>query len=435
MSSILSRITALWQKRTTRDVLLDLGTSNTGSLLVSSFNVHNDRRSKVADSREMTRDDPRAKQIVQTLARDVIKGGFSVSLTGNRSEAAGEVLEELWKRSGFLQQLPTYLETVLRDGDIFLEISVSSDGRVMGLTRKPTLQMYRNSDAYDQFSDPERAFYWTSQPYFSELPPNDVVWFPAWVMIHARWDSDDTTRYGSPLLTAARKSYKRMEQGELDLAIRRKTRSGIKYLHKLEGASPAEIEAYKTNNEEALSDPFAAVADFFTNQSGGIEVLQGDAHLGSIEDILHHVDSFGVASPIPLELIGYGRNLNRDVLREKREQYNEAIAAIRTWVERELILPLIERQLLLLNFWPENYTIDLQWKQKREVTPVELKDLGVFVGAMQATGLLSSEVLLRLLSTYLPDFDVEAEIERLSSLDGDEVLAAQLARDAVDEPL
>ena len=69
-----------------------------------------------------------------------------------------------------------------------------------------------------------------------------------------------------PCSPAARKAYKRMSQGELDIAIRRKTRSGLRYLHVLEGASAAEIEAYKAANKPALDDPFAALGRLLLEQ-------------------------------------------------------------------------------------------------------------------------------------------------------------------------
>jgi hypothetical protein len=128
-------------------------------------------------------------------------------------------------------------------------------------------------------------------------------------MIHARWDRDEGSRYGAPMFASARKAYKRMTQGELDIAIRRKTRAGMRYVHVLDGASPAEIEAYKAANRPALDDPYAAVADFFFNKAGGLQALQGDARLSDIDDVLHHVDTFGIASPVPLELIGYGPSM------------------------------------------------------------------------------------------------------------------------------
>ena len=49
------------------------------------------------------------------------------------------------------------------------------------------------------------------------------------------------------------------------MAIRRKTRAGMRYVHNLKGASEGQIEAYRERNQQALTDPNAAIADFFAN--------------------------------------------------------------------------------------------------------------------------------------------------------------------------
>lgn len=40
------------------------------------------------------------------------------------------------------------------------------------------------------------------------------------------------------------------------------------------------------------------------------------------------------------ELIGYGRNINRDVLEQKKEQYDESLAT-QGWVEMEMLRPIV----------------------------------------------------------------------------------------------
>jgi hypothetical protein len=153
-------------------------------------------------------------------------------------------------------------------------------GAVGGVTMLATNAFF--SDDFDRFYDPAAAFYWTDRPTLSDVPPADATFFPEWQIIHARWDRDEGSRYGTPMFASARKAYKRMSQGELDIAIRRKTRSGQRYVHVLDGASAAEIEAYKVANKPALDDPYAAVADFFSNRPGGLQVVQGGRNLGPI---------------------------------------------------------------------------------------------------------------------------------------------------------
>ena len=316
MAGIVDRITALWRRwRPDDETTTAMAPGGVDPVAaVALFNVEGSRRGTVLECRGMVSDDPRPEQVLATLARDVMKGGFALDVSGERAEAALEVANALVERLNLATRLDDWVRLTLRDGDSFLEIGVTEAGEVAEVTRKPTLEMVRNSNAYDRFDDAARAFFWSAMPGIALGTDSDVVWFAEWQVVHARWAFDEGSKYGRPLFGAARKSFKRMTQGELDIAVRRKTRSGLRYLHVLEDASAAELEAYKVANRAALDDPFAAVSDFFMNKRGGLQAIQGDAHLSEIEDVLHHVDTFGVASPVPLELIGYGRNLNRDVL-------------------------------------------------------------------------------------------------------------------------
>lgn len=424
MPTILDRFTALWQRRNTAPPTVTTQNVKPTAPATVTFTTQRDRRSRIADCRDMVADDPRAKQALATLARDATKGGFTLQITGPRADQAQAVADALFARVKLFTRIDDWARLTFRDGDTFLEMGVAANGEVVEITRKPTLEMYRWSDDFDRFVDPAAAFYWTDRPTFNDVPPADATFFPEWQIVHARWDRDEGSRYGTPMFASARKAFKRMSQGELDIAIRRKTRSGLRYLHVLEGASTAEIEAYKAANKPALDDQFGALADFFTNKAGGLQVIQGDARLGEIEDVKHHVQTFAVASPVPLELIGYGTDLNRDILEQKQDQYADAIESVQGWLEAEFLLPLLERQWLMLGIWPDALTVTFQWKQKKRPTPAGMKDMAAFAASIKAAGLLTDGTLLHMLATVLPDFDVDAEIAALEAQASEDAAAA-----------
>jgi len=429
MATILDRFTALWGRRNTALPVVTAPEVKPTPTASVNFTAQRDRRSRVTDSRDMVTEDPRPKQALATLARDATKGSFTLQISGPRADQAQAAADALFARVKLPTRIDDWARLTFRDGDTFLELGVAANGEVVEITRKPTLEMFRWSDDFDRFYDPAAAFYWTDRPTFNDVPPGDATFFPEWQIIHARWDRDEGSRYGTPMFASARKAYKRMSQGELDIAIRRKTRSGLRYLHVLEGASAAEIEAYKAANRPALDDQFGALADFFSNRPGGLQVIQGDARLSEIDDVKHHVQTFAVASPVPLELIGYGTDLNRDILEQKQDQYEDAIESVRGWLEAEFILPLLERQWLMLGIWPDALSVEFQWKQKKRPTPAGLKDMAAFATAMKAAKLLTDSTLLHILATALPDFDVDAEIAALEAQASEDaaVAAAQAA--------
>jgi hypothetical protein len=408
MPSLIDRFTALFRRSepetaTTADERVP---SRAPSDALARFKTESGRKSVVQDCRRMYDEDPRAKGVIHTLARDVTMGGFQVQVTGGiNRERAQRVADDLLSRLDLVSRLDDWLRLTLRDGDTFLEIGVDEEGLIRNVTRKPTLQTRRNSDPFDRFADPARAYWLADEVWLGHEPPDNVLWFASWQIIHARWDHDEGHRYGRPLFAAARKAFKRLEEGELDVAVRRKTRAGMKYVHVLEGASEADLERYKEMNKAALDNPFAAVADFFMNKAGGINVVQGDAQLGDIVDVQHHIDTWSTASPLPLELLGYGRNLNRDVLDDKKKQYDETLEVVKAWAISEVLRPLVTRQWLLQGIWPDGLDYTIVPAQKREITPQDLNALADALVKLKASGMFSPQLLVEIVTAIVPWLD------------------------------
>lgn len=385
------------------------------------FQVEMDRRSIVTDCRGMYDTDTRAQGVIDTLAADATKDGFTLEVSGRRAAEAQAMAEETLERVGFWDNIEDWVRETLNEGDTFLELAANSNGDIVQVSRKPTLELYRWSDEFDQFYDPVRAFFWTEQWWNGSNPPGDAVYFAEWQMIHARGGQRSNRRYGRPVFASARKSFKRMSEGELDVAIRRKTRAGMKYVHSLEDASQGDIEAYRERNQAVLNDPFAAVADFFSNKRTTIQAIQGDARLGEIEDVIHHIRTWWVAAPVPMSLLGYGQDLNRDVLDKQSEQYDGRKEQYSNWVTAQFVKPLIERQWLLRGIWPEALTWSANWSNKKPLTAVGLKDAAAALAALRATGMFDDPTLLQLFGRFVPDFDVEMAVQAAEARMADEL--------------
>lgn len=332
-----------------------------------------DRQATVRACREMYANDPRAEGVIRTLARDMVRGGCAVEVSGLHGDGTGasggqaaraqEVADELLARLDLAQRLDDWIRLTLRDGDSFLELAVSGDLQIVDVSRKPTLEMRRYSSDRDRFEDPRRAFWQGDAWWVSAEPPRDAIWYAEWQMIHARWGNDEGNRYGRPLFASATTPYKRMREGETDIAVRRKTRAGLKYNHRFPEGTPEDvILRYKALNRDSLNNPTAAIADFFG--SVDISVVQGDANLADIADVLHHIRTWWLASPVPMSLLGYGQDLNRDVLETQAEQYRRALEGLEAWPETEIVIPLLERQWLLAGIVPEGLEYKIRWLAK-----------------------------------------------------------------------
>jgi len=433
---LIDRFQSLFRPRDKQETPVTLVTEPARpTTLLSRFGAERDRRSIVNDSRRMYDDDPRVRTIIQTLARDATKNGFELNVEGPRSAETLAIANEMLDRLDVWTRLDDWVRLTLRDGDSFLEVGATAAGDIVHVSRKPTLEMFRWSNERNEFIDPARAFYWTDQLWTSDTPPATATFFAEWQMIQASWDSDEGSRYGRPLLTSARSAYKRMTEGELDIAIRRKTRAGMRYVHSLEDASEPEIDAYKARNRAVLGDPSVAIADYFSNKRTSITAIQGDAHLSEIDDVLHHIRTFWLASPVPMSLLGYGQDLNRDVLDEQEEQYRRSLESISEWVFGQFVKPLIERQWLLKGIWPDSLTWTAEWASKQPLTAAGMDLAAKALVSLRATSLLTDETMLRLLSNVLPDFDVTAELKALAAQRPDEVnrMAQMSADDGDDE--
>ncbi len=414
------------QRRTTAE---ELRRPESVTSMVSRFQVEQGRRAEVEDARKMYREDTRAKGILSTLARDVVKGGFKVKVTDGADVAlAQQVADDLIARLDLFSVLDDWVRLTLRDGDTFLENVVDDRSDVVEVTRKPTLGMHRNSNRQDRFDAPTRAYWYSDQLLaVGGEPPQDAIWFADWQITHARWDHDDGERYGRPLLASARTAYKRMTEGELDVALRRKTRSGMKYNHRFpEGTAETTIDAYMERNKATINDPFAAVQDFFGTAE--IDAVQGDARLAEIDDVVHHIRTFWVASPAPMSLLGYGQDLNRDVLEEQKEQYLGALETVTQWTEGQLVKPLLELQWLLKGIWPKGLTYELIWATKRVITPADIRDAADAVARLKVTGLLPDSELLNVLAAVIPTIDVDAALQFISQMTPREADEERLAR-------
>ena len=209
----------------------------------------------------------------------------------------------------------------------------------------------------------------------------------------------------------------------MDIAVRRKLRAGLRYSHIING-DEGDILRYKARNKAALNDPNIAQADFFSNKAGGIEVIEGDSTIGDIDDIIHHIETWWVESPVPRALLGYGRDLNRDVLREQKAQYDEGLPAVQSWVADQIVKPILETQWLLAGILPETISYTIGWETKRLSTPDDILKIGQAAQVLRGLG-IPDESIAVVMATFLPG--VSPDMIQLAAV-GNTADAARLAQ-------
>lgn len=433
MAGILDTLTRLFRGRTQTDEPVVTTGQQVGVQSVTSspaggedyghrFRGESERVDIVKACRLMYKEDPRAKRLLTTLSRDATHGGCSVVVRNNPK--AQEIADGLFKRIQLNRRLDDWAKFTFRDGDSFLELGIAASRRIVEVTRKPTLGMHRNTNKYDRFLRPDQAYWFAENPWPVPTPPADAVWFADWQILHARWDHDEGSRYGTPLFAAATGPYKRVKEGETDIAIRRKVRAGMRYNHQFpQGTSEDSIKAYMELNKEVLDDDEASISDFFGVAE--IKPVQGDAKLQEIGDVKFHVATWLLAGILPMELIGYGEDLNRDVLEEKKAQYDRDLETITGWVESELVIPLLEMEWLLQGVLPDSLDYEVKWKSKQVLTASVLKDVADAMLKLRALG-YRDELLNTILERFIPDIDLELLLTPPSGDDNPEKVASNL---------
>lgn len=394
------------------------------------FYVDASRNSIINDCRRMYDEDPRIKSGLWRIAGDMVAGSFSVHVKSGpyskrAQKIADDVLEKLELRTPSGQagsKLISTLVYAMRDGDVFLQVVASNNG-IQELLKMPLMSndltsysshskgsytvFHRNSNTLDKFDNPRKAYFMSNFPIPENTvdPKSDTItWFRDWQILHVRWWHEATKRYGTPLMASSRITYKMLKEGEVDVAVRRKTRAGQKRHHQIQGATDAAIEEYKKWNADALDDPTAAASDFFSNERTTISVLQGDETIGQIDDLVHHLQTLATGMLIPLAMTGYGSDMNRDILDVQNEEYRRLLEVIGTFPISAIIKPIIELEWLLHGIYPDSYDWDIEWSSRESW---RLNADGLF----KLYGMVSPEYWTLLASKILPNFQPDQELE------------------------
>lgn len=410
--SFLSRLTSLFRSPTP-PTTADVAPPPLPTRQARMFRLESDRASVVRLARRMVADDSRAEAALGDTARDVTRGGFSLAIPQQpNAQRARDIAQQLIDRLNLTQTVDDVVRETLRDGDGLYELAIDADGLIQSATRKPTLEMRRLSDLQDRFPDPEKAFCWNDEVFmFMGLPPRDAVYFAEFQIVHARWAHDAGERYGKPLFTSGRQPWLYATEGERDIAVRRKVRAGMRYVHNLKGASEGQLTAYQERNKQALTDPNVATADFFANSdSTTIDAVQGDAHLSEIGDVQHQITTAFFNSPMPLTLKGYGENLNRDVLQQQQEQYDRTLDGITAWLDDQFLIPLIERQWLLQGIWPASIRYTIVRPSRVPITALLLSSAATAAKGLRDAG-LPDIIVYELLAQLVPGLSVDRIME------------------------
>lgn len=307
---------------------------NSLKAIYRSLWVDPELRQAILDIRAMDKIDPRVKRIHSRVAGDTVRGGLVFT-----QESPSPIIKGHWEtfsRSLCLDRpgkLKSDARALVMQGNLAIQWVLDDRLNVVGGVTMPAETIVPQTGLNGRFVDPLKA-YLQINPTMSTT----VAEFALWKLSLARLDPDsfdDQGSLGRPYLDAARGAWKKLIMTEEDLVIRRRTRAPQKLSHILEGATREELIAYQAGVEANNKD---ITTDYYSNKKGGVNVLQGDAQMGEINDVTHLLDTFFTASPFAKFLLGYTGDVARDVVEDLLKAYYDDLDFLQdetAWVYNE----------------------------------------------------------------------------------------------------
>lgn len=342
------------------------------------FAVSTEVREKILLLREMELRDGRVKNIHGRVSRDTVRGGLVMQFP----ESSQTTLKREW--DDFARRLDLYRPQKLRsdaralvaEGNLALQMVLDDRQRVVAAVRMPAETIVPIVDDNGRFKNPAAAY-----EQRDVLTGRVLATFAAWQLQLGRFDPlnwDDMGEMGRPFLDATVETWRKLRMTEEDMVIRRRTRAPLRLSHILEGATDGEVETYRKQVEGEKGD---ITTDFYANRKGGVTALQGDAHLGEIEDVVHLLDTFFAGTPAPKALFGYVGDLSRDVLEDLKRDYYDEIDHMQDTLAWEYEW-CFRIHLLLKGVVAEPDEFTLRYSQRRTETPNQVADLALKLNAL-----------------------------------------------------
>ena len=189
--------------------------------------VQHTRLARHRDIRAMIATNPTADRMLFKLGLDASLGGLTIEVQDTMGVRAMHRAQQVVDRTRHLiedeRKLKGWIEALMRDGDLFLQIFVGTMRKEVERVQKLAAEITHSSmNAEGDFPDDKPAYYQTDTLFSQKV----VKAFQEWEIAHIKWRDEDGKPYGIPLLASARLAYRRLESGEQNMSIRRAIAAG-----------------------------------------------------------------------------------------------------------------------------------------------------------------------------------------------------------------
>lgn len=390
------------------------------------FRLEWDRRTVLREIDLMLKSDTRIKRANKVFASTAVRKGITVTVTSEVSseiaEKAQDVINELMRDCQINAKIGSWARILPKEGDLFLNPVIDLKQRkIVNIKRLPAVTMQRNDDMTGNFEDVNKAF-----QQIDPISLDVLMEFPLWAINHIRWNHEEGDRYGESQYLACRGYWKKLNMSEEDLVVRRRTRAVPRRLHSIgtkdNPGDWSEVEKYKKKNGLDNAKKAQVTTDYYGNGLTDIKDLNADAQLDHIKDIEHLQEVYMIGTSVPLHILGFGQNVNRDIVEDQKKQFEEDTQELRSLLEYGDSSPysglrfIFDFALALAGINPMMVDYNIRWFENDNDTADNRVDRVIKLRSSQPDPLISKKLALTIVSKDLGlenESSIEAELKAI----------------------
>jgi len=297
-----------------------------------------------------------------------------------------KLIENLLQRTMLREKAYPIARETIKYGDNFLQVVVSGEERIERLMYMPPASMRRNEDEFGLLKTGREKGEWAYEQYEPDTT-KFIAGFLPWQIEHLRWNRSGESRYGVPLLNAARPAWKKLQAMEEALVINWLTRAFARLCFELDvtGKSEKEAQVYiqqfmqhlTTKNLSATAKGISrlivakdlAIGNAYGIQGGKavpslnkISVLDtANSGLINISPLEYWRNKFISATGVPKAHLGLEEDVNaKSTLEWQDARFVRSVQRIQS-VMSECIGHVISLELALHGIEPKSVPFEIRW--------------------------------------------------------------------------
>lgn len=340
----------------------------------------------IADCNNQWFMDPACNKACNMFVSEAVRGGVRLRIEGSgqfeqKVQALADDYVKLWPVNGGPKDGVSLFGAgtkAMTDGEFWPMVALSGtpgNATIDHFLTLPAAGMERNTDDADQFIDTDIAYTQVDTQTW-----NEVANFPLWQVFCARWNWIPGSKNGNPEILPVRKLARYIQLMETCKITQVQVRSSIRYLYSYgtpeNPASPDEVRDLMALNgfvegKRDIFDSTEVARDIHMGGIGGVEVLEGDQNLGTVDHLRYFLDRYTNGLPTPRQLMSLGaENINRDTLKDIKGQWLKDTTRVTQFIDGP-VKYFFELQCLLKGIDPDDFKYSTLWTTSSASTSEE----------------------------------------------------------------